>query len=115
MIRGSYAQSLQLLDQPLPPDLSRTDTEVQKEMVHGLDQEYLQKFDAADQALSQADALAAAIDSSLRGSVAQARGMLELNRRDYGKPTVAFRAPADFARRQIPPPAELNSLPRLPN
>ena len=115
MIRGSYAQSLQLLDQPLPPDLSRTDTEVQKEMVHGLDQEYLQKFDAADQSLSQADALAAAIDSSLRGSVAQARGMLELNRRDYGKATVAFRAAADFARRQNLPAAELNALASLGN
>ena len=115
MMRGAYSESLQLLDQPLPAELSRTDTEVQREMVHGLDLDYLQKLDAADQALSQAEALAVAIDSPLRGSVEQARGMLELDRRDYGKAAVAFRTAAAIARKQNLPVAELNALASLGN
>jgi CHAT domain-containing protein len=115
MMRGEYSESLQLLNQPLPAELSRTDTEVQREMVHGLDLDYLQKLDAADQALLQAEALAVAIDSSLRGSVAQARGMLELDRRDYGKAAVAFRTAAGIAREQKLPTAELNALASLGN
>jgi CHAT domain-containing protein len=115
MMRGSYSESLLLLKEPLPPALSRSDTEVQKKMVEGLNYDYLQQLDAADRALSQAEALAAEINSSIRGSVAQARGILEVDRKNYDRAAAEFRTAASIARAQNLPAAELNALGNLGN
>jgi hypothetical protein len=81
MLRGSYSESLELLKEPLPVSLVRTDTEVQRKMVQGLAHDFLQQFEAADHDVSDAETLAAAIRSSLLGDVAQARGTLELDQK----------------------------------
>jgi len=115
MMRGAYSESLRLLGEPLPVPLARTDTEVQRKMVEGLDYDYLQQLDAADRALSDAEALAVEINSSIRGSLAQARGILEVDRKNYDRAAAEFRAAASIARAQNQPAAELNALGNLGN
>jgi len=115
MLRGSYSESLQLLGEPLPPSLSRSDTEVQRKMVQGLAYRYLQQFDAADKAISEAENLAAAIQSSFLGDVAQSRGILETDRKHYGKAAAAYRTAAAFARDHNLPRAELRAQASLGN
>src|SRR5262245_60600408 len=44
MFHASYSECLKLLEEPLPPSLSRSDTEVQRKMVQGLAHRYLQQF-----------------------------------------------------------------------
>jgi hypothetical protein len=98
MIRGSYSDSLRLALQPLPASLLHTETEVEQKMAQGLDYDYLQQFDLSDQAISQAESLAGATNSSFVGSVAQSRGILEVDRRDYAKAELAFHVAAAYAR-----------------
>ncbi len=115
MLRGSYSESLQLLNEPLPPSLTRTDAEVQRKMVQGLADDYLQQFEPADHAISEAENLAAAIHSSLLGDVAQARGIVEIDQKNYPKAAAAFRTAAVIARERNLPRAELNALANLGN
>jgi CHAT domain-containing protein len=115
MLRGSYSESLQLLNDPLPAVLVRSDSEVQRKMVQGLALNYLQQFDAADQAIAEAEKMAAAVRSPLLGDVAQARGTLELNRGNYSRAALAFQGAAADARRRNLPRAEINALASLGN
>ena len=115
MTRGAYSESLRLSDEPLPTTLGATDTEVERKMVQGLDFAYLQQFDPADQAISEAESLASQINSALSGAVAQTRGMLEVDRKDYARATVAFRSAAAFGREHGLPRAELDAFGNLGN
>jgi len=115
MLRGSYSESLQLLNEPLPPSLARTDVEVQRKMVQGLAHDYLQQFEPADKAISEAENLAAATHSWLLGDVAQARGIVEIDQKNYPKAATAFRTAAAIARDRNLPRAELNALANLGN
>jgi CHAT domain-containing protein len=113
MIRGAYTESLQLSNEPLPAALLRSDTEVERKMVQGLDYDYLQRFDESDQATSEAERLGNAINSSLIGALAQTRGMLESDRKNYGKAASAFRAAAAFGREHNLPRVELDAFGNL--
>jgi CHAT domain-containing protein len=115
MLQGSYSESLTLLNEPLPPSLSRSDTEIQRKMVQGLSHDFLQQFDAADRNISEAEALASILHSSLRGDVAQARGTLELDRRKYPEAAVAFRNVLAFAQHHNQPFLETLALGSLGN
>lgn len=115
MLRGSYSESLQLLNESLPASLERTDTEVQRKMVQGLAHDYLQQFEPADHAISEAENVATAIHSSLLGDVAQARGIVEIDQKHYVKAAAAFRNAAAIARDRNLPRAELNALANLGN
>jgi CHAT domain-containing protein/Tfp pilus assembly protein PilF len=113
IMRGSLSESLQLSEQSLPHSLERTDTEVERKMVQGLAHDYLQQFDAADRAISEAENLGAAIDSSLLGAVAQTRGILEVDRKNFARATAAFRSAAAIGRKRNLPRAELDALANL--
>ena len=115
MMRGSYSESLGLLRDTLPAPLRRTDTEVQQAMVEGLNNIFLEQFDPAEKALLRAESLADSIGSSQRGSVAQARGMLEEGRKNYSKAAEEFQLAARLARQQNQPIAELNALGEMGN
>ena len=113
MMRGSYSESLLLLKEDLPDSLARSDSQVERKMVQGLDYDYLQQFQAADQAISQAESLGAAINSSLLAAVAQTRGMLESDRKNYPSAIAAFRTAEKIGREQNMPRAELDALANL--
>jgi CHAT domain-containing protein len=113
MMRGAYSESLRLLEAPLPAALSRSDSEVERAMVQGLDYDYLEQFAAADQAISQAETLAASTHSSLIGAVAQTRGILESDRNNLPAAMAAFRSAAAFGLEHNQPRIELDSLGNL--
>jgi CHAT domain-containing protein len=113
MARGSYSESLHLLDEALPQSLARTDTEVERKMVQALDHTYLQQFEAAELTISQAEELGAAIHTSLVGAVAQTRGILESDRKNYPKAVEAFRTAAAIGRERNLPRVELDALGNL--
>ncbi len=115
MMRGSYSESLLLSNEPLPSALARTDTEVERKMVQGLAYDYLQQFEAADRAISEAENLGSAVHSSLLGAVAQTRGILEIDRKDYPKAAAAFRTAAAIGRERNLPRIELDALANLGN
>lgn len=115
MFRGSYSESLQLLRDPLPASLLRTDTEVEREVVQGLAYKYLQQFENADRSIREAEILALAIHSSLISDVAQSRGMFELDQQNYAQAGVAFRKVLDLARQQKEPFREVLALGSLGN
>lgn len=115
MLRGSYSESLQLLNEPLPAALVRSDSEVQRKMVQGLALNYLQQFDTSDQAIAEAEKMVATTRSALIGDVAQARGTLELNRGNYSRAAAAFQVAAADARQRNLPRAELNAVASLGN
>jgi CHAT domain-containing protein len=115
MLRGSYKEALELLHDPLPHPLARTDTEVERKMVQGLAYKFLQQFESADRAIAEAENLAVAIHSSLLSDVAQSRGMFELDKRDYLGAGVSFRNVLTLARQQKEPFREVLALGSLGN
>jgi CHAT domain-containing protein/Flp pilus assembly protein TadD len=115
VLRGSYSDSIRLLDEPLPSVLLRTDTEVQRQMVRALAHDNLQQFHAAESAILAAETLATEIHSSLVGDVAQTRGIIEIDQKDYAKAAEAFKKAALIARERNLPRSELNALANLGN
>ena len=113
MLQGAYLASLQLLTESLPQPLGRSDAAVQRKMVQGLDYKYLQQFEKADEALSEAEKLADDIHSQFVSDVAQARGMLESDKREYRKAAAAFHNVLLYARQQNQPFREALALGNL--
>ena len=115
MLRGSYSESLELLKEPLPAPLGHTDTAVERKMVQGLSYKFLQQFVNADRSISEAEDLAASINSSLLGDVAQTRGMFELDKKRYSEASAAFRNALALARQQNQSFREILALGSLGN
>jgi CHAT domain-containing protein len=114
-LRGSYREGLQLLSEELPPSLAHTEVSVHRQLVRGLAYTYLQQFDQADPILTEAENLAAAIDSSFQGDLAQARGILEIDRKNYDPAERAFRKALSYARQRNLPFLEVLALGNLGN
>lgn len=115
-LRGSYRDSLQLLDEDLPPPLARSEVAGRRELVRGLAHTYLQQFKEADQDLSAAAEIAQSFRlNHLSVDVSQARGILELYRGKYADAAVAFRGTLEVARQQNLSSAELRALGNLGN
>lgn len=113
-LRGSYRDSLQLLNEDLPLPLARSEAAGRRELIRGLAHTYLQEFKEADQDLSLAAELAQSSEPNrLSVDVYQARGILELYRRKYPDAAVAFRKTLAMARNQHLPSAELRALGNL--
>jgi CHAT domain-containing protein len=114
-LRGSYNDALTLLSNQLPDSLARSDAAVHRKMVQGLACTFLQRYSEADTFLSQAEDLGKSIDSPFQGDVAQARGILEMDLKDYAKAADAYRAAAAFANKRNLPGAELKAMASLGN
>jgi len=113
--RGSYNDALTILSAELPDSLAHSDVAVQRKMIQGLACTYLQRYSEADAFLSQAEDLGRSIASSFQGDVAQARGILEMDLKDYPKAAEAYRTAAVFARERNLPLYELIALASLGN
>jgi CHAT domain-containing protein len=115
MLRGSYAESLQLLSQPMPPKLIPSDADIQAKMVRALDLNYLEQFKSAEDDIFEAEKLASGSNSSLRIDVAQAYGTIELSQKKYSEAGAAFRSVLVLARQQNQPSREVLALGSLGN
>lgn len=114
-LKGSFRESLQLLDADLPESLAYSEAAARRRMVRGLDYTSLQQFDAADQELKIAEDIASLLPSSLSADVAQARGTLELGRKRYPEAAAAFRRTLLLARQAKLDSLEVNALGSLGN
>ena len=115
VLRGSYKDALELLRSDLPPAAAHSDVAVHREMVCGLAYTNLQQYDKADKSLSAAEQLGASIHSSLLPDVAQARGILEIDRKKYPQAAAAFRTALSLARERNLPALEINAIGNLGN
>jgi CHAT domain-containing protein len=115
LLKGSYTESLQLLDDDVPTSLAHTETSARRTMVRGLDYTFLQRFDAADKELKLAEEIARLDQPALLADVAQARGTLELTRKRYVEAADAFRRTLALAREQRLDFLEVNALGSLGN
>jgi CHAT domain-containing protein/lipopolysaccharide biosynthesis regulator YciM len=115
LLRGSFSESLQLLENEVPVSLAHSEAAARRAMVRGLDFSSLQRFDAADQELKSAEEIARVYQPALSGDIAQARGTLELTRKRYDAAADAFRHALSIARAQKQDPLEVNALGSLGN
>jgi CHAT domain-containing protein len=115
LLKGSYSESLQLLDADIPVLLAHTETAARRTMVRGLDYTFLQRFDAAEKELESAEEIARPDQRALMADVAQARGTLELTRKRYVDATDAFRHTLLLAREERLDFLEVNALGSLGN
>jgi CHAT domain-containing protein len=115
LLQGSYAQSLQLLDNDVPASLAHSETAARRTMVRGLDYTFLQQFDVADKELKSAEELARSDQPALAADVAQARGTLELTRKRYVGAADAFRHVLSIAREERLEALEVHALGSLGN
>jgi CHAT domain-containing protein/Flp pilus assembly protein TadD len=96
--RGLSTEALELLQAPLPSDLTNSDIGVRREIVLGLAQCSLQKFDEAEQHFGEAEHLARLYEPHLMGELLLARGNLFLARGDFPSAENAYRESLRFAR-----------------
>jgi len=90
VLRSSYAEALDLLREAPPPALAHSETAVRRKTAQGIALDFLQRFDEAQRALSEAQQLAAAFQPDLLGDVLQAQGNLEISRKNYPAASAAF-------------------------
>lgn len=114
-LKGSFKESLQLLESDVPENLTHSETAARRRMVRGLDYTSLQRFDEADQELKAAEEIAALSPSALSADVAQARGTLELVRKHYPEAAAASRRTLLLARQAKLDSLEVNALGTLGN
>ncbi len=114
-LQGSYAKSLQLLDEQFPSTLEGSEVAVRRELVRGLVHTTMEKYDAAEKDLTTAAQIAQTKQPSLRGDIFQAQGILYVDRKRYDEAATAFRSAAAIARERNLPGAELIALASLGN
>ena len=83
VMRGSYNDSLALLDENVPSSFAHTDLAARRKMVQGLANEYLEHFDQSAADLTEADQLVDSSHPQLQGEIARAFGTLEAERKNY--------------------------------
>jgi len=100
VVSGSHVEALQLLSESPPSSLDHSDVAVRRKMVQGIAHDYLQKYDEAGRELSEAAQLAESYRPDLLGDVLQARGNLEIARKNYSAATPAFQKALQLDRNQ---------------
>lgn len=83
VMRGSFKDSLAVLEESVPTEFAHTDIAARRKMVQGLANEYLERFDESATDLTQADSLADSSHPQLQGEIARALGTLEADRKNY--------------------------------
>nr|HEV7953534.1 CHAT domain-containing protein [Candidatus Acidoferrales bacterium] len=83
MLRGSYKDSLALLDENVPSAFAHTDLAARRKMVQGLANEYLEHFDESAADLIEADQIVDSSYPQLQGEIARALGTLDAERKNY--------------------------------
>lgn len=96
--RGLSTDALPILQIQLPPDLTNSDIGVRREIILGLAQCSLQRFDEAEQHFGEAERLAQLHQPQLMGEVFLGRGNLFLARGELGTAESAYRQALRFAR-----------------
>jgi CHAT domain-containing protein len=95
--RGLSTDAVQLLQVQLAPEFSTTDIGVRREIVLGLAESSLQKFDEAEQNFGEAERLARQYQPDLMGELFLARGNLSLVRGDLSAAESAYRQSLRFS------------------
>jgi CHAT domain-containing protein len=96
--RGLNEDALQLLASQLPAQLRAGDISVRREIIEGLADSSLQRFDDAAQHINEADRLARSYQPDLLGEVALSRGNLAVARGAWSSAETAFLQSLEFAR-----------------
>ena len=96
--RGLSNDSLALLADPIPPALAHSDLAVRKELIQGLADSYLRRFDEASQHIGEAERLAQAHQPILLGEVYLSRGTLAILQGDVSSAQSLFHQSLKLAR-----------------
>jgi CHAT domain-containing protein len=83
VMRGSYKDSLALLNENVPSAFAHSDLAARRKMVQGLANEYLERFDESAADLTEADQIVDSAHPQLQGEIARALGTLEGDRKNY--------------------------------
>jgi CHAT domain-containing protein len=95
--RGLSRDALQLLNPSLPPAFAKQDIGVRRDMVQGLADCFLQRFDEASRHIDASEEAAKSYQPDLLGEVVLTRGNLALFRNDYPAAEAAYRQALEFA------------------
>jgi CHAT domain-containing protein len=115
VMRGSNLEALQLLNEGLPPSLATSETAARKKFVSGLANDSLQRYDAAEKDLQEAEQLARSYQPALLASVEQSRGQLEMDQKKYAEAEEDFHTALSASREQKQQFLEVTALGGLGN
>ena len=110
VMRGSYNDSLALLNENVPAEFAHTDLAARRKMVQGLANEYSEHFDQAAADLNEADHLVGPVSPQLQGEIARALGTLESDRKHYDAADAALHRGLVVARQHNLLPLETSIL-----
>jgi len=108
--RGLSADALKLLQLQSAPEFSTTDIGVRREIVLGLAESSLQRFDEAEQHFGEAERLARLYQPDFMGELFLARGNLSLARGDFPAAENSYLQALRFSREKKQPFLTLKSL-----
>lgn len=109
VFQGAYNDALDLLSGDLPDFLANSDIAIRRKIVQAIAHDALQKYGDADRELSEA-AKVSNSNPALLGDIEQARGNLEISRRNYSEAAAAFQRALAISREQKLPSLEANAL-----
>jgi CHAT domain-containing protein len=98
--RGSLSESLELLNEDVPPSLRFSDVAVRRKMEQGLAHDFSQQYDRAEEDLKEAEKLARNYQPSLLADVEQSKGILDVDLRKYAEAEADFQSALSIAREQ---------------
>ncbi len=110
VLRGSYGDALHLLEDSVPAPLNHSEVAVRRKIVQGIAHDYIQAFAQAVADLDEAEQLARSFQPSLLGDVYQARGSLDIHKKDFSAAAAAFRMALNISRREHLSFLEANAL-----
>jgi CHAT domain-containing protein/Tfp pilus assembly protein PilF len=111
--QGATKETLAVLKDPPPPNLIQEDSAVRRKIAQGTANNFLERFDDANQCFSDARQLAASYHPELLGEVDLASGTLALMQNDLQAAKSAYQAALEIARKknqQFLEVAALNNL-----
>jgi CHAT domain-containing protein/Tfp pilus assembly protein PilF len=98
VLEGKSREALDLLNEDLPPSLSKSEVATRRKMVQGLAYGFSQQFDVAEQDLDEAEELARPLEPELQADILLSHGLVNVNEAKYAEADVRFRAALHIAR-----------------
>jgi len=108
--RSAYKETLELLDEELPPELRATDIAAQKKVFQGIAHRYGQQFGEAGRDFSEAEQIAQALHPKFLCQVLIAKGALQVDQKEYPRAEATYKNALAIARQEKLPTQEASIL-----
>ena len=108
--RREFKKTMELLGEPLPPSLEKTELAVRKSIYEGAAYRWAQEYDASEKSFARAESLAEQYQPKLVAEVLNSRAVVQSDEKNYAEAAATFRRALESAREYRNERQELTAL-----